>query len=57
MQVRVKEKEDKNKIENWQLTYVRGKVANVKKIKDGFVVVEVDNVQAIVSESDINYEA
>lgn len=56
MQVRVKEKEDKNKIENWQLTYVRGKVAKVKKIKDGLVVVEVDNVQAILSESDINYE-
>ena len=56
MQVRVKEKEDKSKIENWQLTYVRGKVAKVKKIKDGLVVVEVDNVQAIVSESDINYE-
>lgn len=56
MQVRVKEKEDKSKIENWQLTYVRGKVAKVKKIKDGLVVVEVDNVQAILSESDINYE-
>lgn len=56
MQVRVKEKEDKSKIENWQLTYVRGKVAKVKKIKNGLVVVEVDNVQAILSESDINYE-